>query len=278
MVRINFTETSKVTPRSMIKRTSGSVRFPSTESAPNVILPCAPAWHIPRAPWIIPGKAAAPPCRGKETALHQEPCTPQGAFPELSAQSTAKHCHSVNRGVLTWESVREGLRCCLCFRTTTKKNKESGICFIPAANSWVVQIAAPTCRAEPWSLGVYDPGKRQGRAAGKTGHRRQCRQSWSALLALLTAPAWAHTAMRERKREGFDAVRWEGSREEKADLEHFREILLSPASPHSTTISPFLSFHLILPLISLHFSSQLKEQTHKGARCAECMGLKRQSA
>lgn len=211
------------------------------------------------------------------------PCIKSPALPRELFQSCLLRAQQSTATVWTEEFSPENLwgkvsGAAFASEQQQQKKKESGICFIPAANSWVVQIAAPTCRAEPWPLGVYDPGKRQGRAAGKAGHRRQCRQSWSALLALLTAPAWAHTAMRERKREGFDAVRWEGSREEKADLEHFREILLSPASPHSTTISPFLSFHLILPLISLHFSSQLKEQTHKGARCAECMGLKRQSA
>lgn len=128
----------------------------------------------------------------------------------------------------------------------------SGICFIPAANSSTVQAAAPTCREEPWSPGVYDPGKRQGRAAGKGRHRSKCRQSWSALLALVTEqPQPDHSQLWERKREVFDAVRWEGLREEKADLELFGKILLSPASPRSTTISLFLSFHLILPLISL---------------------------
>lgn len=102
-------------------------------------------------------------------------------------------------------------------------------------------------------LGVYDAGKRQGTVAGKPGHRIKCRQGWSALLAVLTSSPSQTTLMviRERKRTVFDAVRWKGLREDMTDLELFREILLSPVSPHSTTLPPFLSFHLILPLISL---------------------------
>lgn len=101
MVVINVKETSKVPLWCMIKRASGKGRFSSIESASNIISPRAPALHSPRAPWIIRDKAAARPCRGMEAALHREPCTPQGAFPELSAQSTAKHWHSVNKRVPT---------------------------------------------------------------------------------------------------------------------------------------------------------------------------------
>lgn len=139
--------------------------------------------------------------QGEGSALHGEPCTPQGAFPELSAQSTAKHWHSVSKRVLTWESVRGGLRCCLCFRT---KTWGEWYLLYPSSNS-----AAPPWRAEPLSLGVYDPGKRQ--------EQQQENQDTEAKQAKLVsppgrahraAPAWPLTGMRERKRAVFDAVRF----------------------------------------------------------------------
>lgn len=67
-----------------------------------------------------------------------------------------------------------------------QRHKVGGICCIPAANSPALQAAAPTGRAEPLSLGVYDPEKEK--------EKRQENQNTEANAGIAGPPGTAHRA------------------------------------------------------------------------------------
>lgn len=111
MVMINVKETSEVSPWSMIKKTSGYSKILIDSLLQMSSFHVVQHYTSHMLLGSFETRLQHLPAEGGKL-----PCTPQGALPELSAQSTVKHWHSGNKRVLTWESVTGGLRCCLCFR------------------------------------------------------------------------------------------------------------------------------------------------------------------
>lgn len=139
----------------------------------------------------------------------------QGTFPDLSAQTTAKHLHSMKQQrSLTWETARGGLRFCLYFVTENKGDVM--ICFITVAKPSTAQAAVTNTWGRALAHRSCNPRKKQGQPRKTRAERQeQVRLVTPAGTAHSAPMARALTWVIGRKTAIFSVVRWE---EHKTDL------------------------------------------------------------